>query len=159
MPRFRTGTKVKLNVYDGDRPIFQAHSEESAAELVRLLNLGVDAKRYRLALSCVVDNDSRGRGCSVYTRGSCRDDPGRSLLSGEGATSWCDSCIATDALTPTESPPSAPETASEPSDAPEGAQEATEPEEKLVDLMEALETSIREARAARKRKLAADKET
>jgi hypothetical protein len=53
-----------------------------------------------------------------------------------------------------ESPRRAPETAWEPSDAPEGAQNATEPtaaKEKLVDLMGALETSVREAKAARKR--------
>jgi hypothetical protein len=41
MARFRTGTKVPLNVYDGDEPIFQAHSERKAAVLVAYLNAGV----------------------------------------------------------------------------------------------------------------------
>lgn len=40
MPRFRTGHRVPLNVYDGDRPIFQAHSEQDAVEWVALLNVG-----------------------------------------------------------------------------------------------------------------------
>lgn len=41
MPRFRTGTKNPLNVYDGERhSCFQAHSAEDAVKLVTLLNAG-----------------------------------------------------------------------------------------------------------------------
>lgn len=50
MPRFRTGHRVPLNVYDGDRPIFQAHSTESAAELVALLNVGHHVRNFQTAL-------------------------------------------------------------------------------------------------------------
>lgn len=42
MSRYRQGSKVAINVYDGDRPLFQAHSVEDAEESVRLLNLGVE---------------------------------------------------------------------------------------------------------------------
>lgn len=72
-----------------------------------------EIERLRKALTDIVENDSRGRGCSTYTKGSCREDPGRTLLSGYGATSWCDSCIAMDALTSPETPPQAPESAPE----------------------------------------------
>lgn len=61
MPRFRTGTKVALNVYDGDRPIFQAHSAESAAELVELLNLGHHADALLEAYGGSVDRDRLAR--------------------------------------------------------------------------------------------------
>lgn len=40
MPRYRTGHRVPLNVYDGDRPIFQAHSEQDAERFVALMNIG-----------------------------------------------------------------------------------------------------------------------
>lgn len=40
MPRFRTGHRVPLNVYDGDEPVFQAHDAASAMKLVGLLNMG-----------------------------------------------------------------------------------------------------------------------
>lgn len=49
MPRFRTGTKVGLNVYDGDRPIFQAHSEHDAERLTELLNVGERVETVTLA--------------------------------------------------------------------------------------------------------------
>lgn len=40
MPRYRQGSKVPINVYDGDEPIFQAHDAASAMKLVGLLNMG-----------------------------------------------------------------------------------------------------------------------
>lgn len=47
MPRYRQGSKVPLNVYDGNRPLFQAHSVEDAEESVLLLNLGDKAREIR----------------------------------------------------------------------------------------------------------------
>lgn len=41
MSTFRVGTKVPLNVYEDDRPIFQTHTPEDAARLVGLLNAGL----------------------------------------------------------------------------------------------------------------------
>jgi hypothetical protein len=35
---FRVGGKVPLNVYEGDRPVFQCHTPEDAARFVELLN-------------------------------------------------------------------------------------------------------------------------
>ena len=35
---WRTGTKVPLNIYKGDGPMFQCHTPEDAAEVVMLLN-------------------------------------------------------------------------------------------------------------------------
>ena len=37
---WRVGTKVSLNVYEDDRPMFQCHTSEDAARAVGLLNLG-----------------------------------------------------------------------------------------------------------------------
>lgn len=115
MPRFRTGTKVKLNVYDGDRPIFQAHSEESAAELVRLLNLGL-ASEGRLAefhkprFVNAREVDPRGLHCPV-----CGQDrtPGADGMQ----TYTCNRC-GTLALPVPDTSPSAPESPSEPPVAP-----------------------------------------
>lgn len=42
---FRVGTKVPRHVYEGDTPLFTAASEEEAARLVGLLNVGEDAPR------------------------------------------------------------------------------------------------------------------
>lgn len=42
---FRTGGRVPLNVYEGDRPIFQAHTPEDAERLVSLLNAGASAPK------------------------------------------------------------------------------------------------------------------
>lgn len=36
--KFRVGSKVKLNVYEGDQPIFQCHTSEEAERIVALLN-------------------------------------------------------------------------------------------------------------------------
>lgn len=36
--RYRTGTKIKLNVYDGDRPMCQCHCEPDAVAIVLALN-------------------------------------------------------------------------------------------------------------------------
>lgn len=41
---FRVGSKVPLNVYEGDRPLFQAHTPEEAQRLVDLLNGGAQAQ-------------------------------------------------------------------------------------------------------------------
>jgi hypothetical protein len=35
---WRVGGKVPLNVYEGDRPMFQCHTPEDAARIVGLLN-------------------------------------------------------------------------------------------------------------------------
>jgi hypothetical protein len=35
---WRTGHKVRINVYDGDRPICMAQTEEDAAKIVRGVN-------------------------------------------------------------------------------------------------------------------------
>src|SRR5579872_1906056 len=36
--KWRTGTKVPVNIYKGDRPIFQAHTEADAREVVDGMN-------------------------------------------------------------------------------------------------------------------------
>ncbi len=41
--RFRVGEKVPLNVYEGDRPMFQCHTPEDAARIVGLLNQSLSA--------------------------------------------------------------------------------------------------------------------
>lgn len=46
MPRFRVGRSVPINAYDGNDPIFQGHSPEEVAELVRLLNLGARSEEF-----------------------------------------------------------------------------------------------------------------
>ncbi len=38
--RWRVGGKVPLNVYRDDKPMFQCHTPEDAAEVVALLNSG-----------------------------------------------------------------------------------------------------------------------
>ena len=40
MTRWRTGRKIELNVYNGDKPMFQCHSRRDAKRTVRLLNWG-----------------------------------------------------------------------------------------------------------------------
>ena len=43
--QFRVGGKVPLNVYEGDRPVFQCHTPEEAARFVALLNAGLDKRQ------------------------------------------------------------------------------------------------------------------
>lgn len=38
--KWRVGGKVPLNVYEGDKPMFQCHTPEDAARVVDLLNAG-----------------------------------------------------------------------------------------------------------------------
>jgi len=38
MKRYRIGTKVNINVYDGDSPVCQCHTREQAAEIVAAVN-------------------------------------------------------------------------------------------------------------------------
>ncbi len=38
MSHWRVGSKVPLNVYEGDRPVCQCHTEEDAARLVKAMN-------------------------------------------------------------------------------------------------------------------------
>ncbi len=38
IPRWRTGKRVRLNVYAGDRPVCQCHSEEDALAIVNCVN-------------------------------------------------------------------------------------------------------------------------
>lgn len=38
MSKWRTGSKVPINVYDGDRPVCQCHNPEDAARIVAALN-------------------------------------------------------------------------------------------------------------------------
>ncbi len=38
MKRWRVGAKVKLNVYDGDRPVCQCHNEQDASRIAAALN-------------------------------------------------------------------------------------------------------------------------
>lgn len=42
--RYRLGSKIKLNVYDGDRPMCQCHNDADAMEIVAALNQAVGAK-------------------------------------------------------------------------------------------------------------------
>jgi hypothetical protein len=37
--KWRQGSKVKLNVYEGNRPVCQCHSEEDAARIVAAVGL------------------------------------------------------------------------------------------------------------------------
>ncbi len=36
--RYRVGTKVPINVYDGDRPVCQCHNEDDASTIVVAMN-------------------------------------------------------------------------------------------------------------------------
>ncbi len=38
MSNWRVGSKVPLNVYEGDRPVCQCHTEKDAARLVKAMN-------------------------------------------------------------------------------------------------------------------------
>lgn len=38
---WRVGGKVALNVYEGDRPMFQCHTPEDAQRVIELLNAGI----------------------------------------------------------------------------------------------------------------------
>lgn len=42
---FRIGGKVPLSVYEDDRPLFQCHTPEEAARIVRLLNKTVEYEK------------------------------------------------------------------------------------------------------------------
>lgn len=46
-PRYRCGRRVTQNVYDNERPIFQAHTVEDACILIKTLNdgLALDTER------------------------------------------------------------------------------------------------------------------
>jgi hypothetical protein len=46
---WRVGGKVPLNVYEGDRPMFQCHTPEDAARVVELLNWPETEHQLRLA--------------------------------------------------------------------------------------------------------------
>lgn len=39
---WRTGNKIKINVYCGDRPVCQCHNEFDANEIVRGMNFYID---------------------------------------------------------------------------------------------------------------------
>ncbi len=41
---WRVGTKVPLNVYEGDRPVCQCHTPEDAARIVRAMNRSLPAQ-------------------------------------------------------------------------------------------------------------------
>jgi hypothetical protein len=45
MSTFRVGTKVAINVYDGDAPVCQCHTREQAAEIVAAVNFYRTARR------------------------------------------------------------------------------------------------------------------
>lgn len=45
--QWRVGGKVPLNVYEGDRPMFQCHTPEDAARIVELLRRGAGEPRER----------------------------------------------------------------------------------------------------------------
>lgn len=61
MSVWRTGNKVKLNVYEGDRPAFQCHTPEEAARIVALLNDGAAARRLVDAARAAIANKVIGR--------------------------------------------------------------------------------------------------
>lgn len=48
---WRIGSKVNLNVYDGDRPVCQCHNPEDARSIVNAVNLYQNAVR-EAALQC-----------------------------------------------------------------------------------------------------------
>ena len=43
---WRQGTKIKLNIYRKNKPMFQAHSAADAKRIVRLLNIGETFVKY-----------------------------------------------------------------------------------------------------------------
>ncbi len=45
MSNWRVGSKVALNVYEGDRPMFQCHTPEEARRVVGLLSAVYDLQR------------------------------------------------------------------------------------------------------------------
>jgi hypothetical protein len=44
---WRVGSKVRLNVYEGNKPMFQCHTPEDAARVVDMLNIGASIKRIK----------------------------------------------------------------------------------------------------------------
>lgn len=51
--RWRVGSTVPLNVYDGDRPVCQCHKEEDAAMIVSAMNEGMVVKDRHPLLSFI----------------------------------------------------------------------------------------------------------
>jgi len=50
--KWRVGSKVKINVYEGDRPVCQCHNEKDAAEIVMAMN---DKQKVREYFSDVLE--------------------------------------------------------------------------------------------------------
>jgi hypothetical protein len=60
MREWRTGTKVKLNVYDGDRPVCQCHSQVDAERIIRAINSAPELlEALKLARKCIASAESR----------------------------------------------------------------------------------------------------
>lgn len=75
MSTFRVGGKVPLNVYEDDRPVFQAHTPEDAARLVELLNAGLAAQSPNRVHQLVEEN-ARLRAALKALLEACDGNPG-----------------------------------------------------------------------------------
>jgi hypothetical protein len=57
--KWRVGGKVPLNVYEGDRPMFQCHTPEDASRVVELLNKGGElAELERTLRHLTIENEA-----------------------------------------------------------------------------------------------------
>jgi hypothetical protein len=48
MGQWRVGSKVPINVYEGDRPVCQCHNEDDAKRIVRAMSAANRSKRKRI---------------------------------------------------------------------------------------------------------------
>lgn len=62
--KWRIGARVRLNVYDGDRPVCQCHNEEDAARIVDALNSSNSASTQRLVFLGELDLSVRATNCA-----------------------------------------------------------------------------------------------
>lgn len=58
MSTWRVGTKVPLNIYDGDRPVCQCHNEDDAAAIVEVFRKNA---RLRKALEAIADGEGEAQ--------------------------------------------------------------------------------------------------
>jgi hypothetical protein len=71
MREWRTGTNVKLNVYEGDRPVCQCHSQVDAERIIRAMNSGPELlEALKLARRCIATLWPALKGLDAWCRSS-----------------------------------------------------------------------------------------
>ncbi len=66
MTMWRVGSKVPLNVYDGDRPVCQCHTAEDAEAIVRAMNMAPGGVVSAEERSRIIGRHQRDTGNPMY---------------------------------------------------------------------------------------------